>query len=204
MEIWKASTGGRDLPRPFLGNTTEGALPGDFYRPIGVWVVPHLRHAAGFSDILLVTDQENLRVQVFRLPELEFFGVFGQDQVGKGYGIAPYHDGTDFFVFITDNIPPAAFPGKIKKYKLRPDDAGIGADLLFGVGSSAGTPPLPNVESVLADLAHDRLHVCGDEGGRQNFIFRLDGSYTGVTYGDPQFEFNQEGINLYDTGGGDG
>ena len=204
IEIWNASTGARHLPRPFLGNMTESSLPGDFDRPNGVWVVPHVRHAAGFTDILLVTDQENLRVQVFRLPELDFFGVFGQDQVGKGYGIAPYHDGTDFFVFITDNIPPSGFPGKIKKYRLRPDGSGIGADLLFGVGSSGGTPPLPNVESVLADLPHDRLHVCGDEGGRQNFIFRLDGSYTGVSYGDPQFEFNQEGINLYDTGGGDG
>jgi len=204
IEIWNASTGARHTQRPFLGNTPESSLPGDFDRPNGVWVVTHVRHAAGFSDILLVTDQENLRVQVFRLPELEFFGVFGQDQVGKGYGIGPYHDGTDFFVFITDNIPPAAFPGKIKKYRLRPDGSGIGADLLFGVGSSGGTPPLPNVESVLADLAHDRLHVCGDEGGRMNFVFRLDGSYTGVSYGDPQFEFNQEGINLYDIGGGDG
>jgi hypothetical protein len=46
--------------------------------------------------------------------------------------------------------------------------------------------------------------VCGDEGGRLNRIFRLDGTYTGVSYGDPQFEFNQEGINLYDTGGGQG
>jgi 3-phytase len=204
IEVWNASTGARYAPRPFLGETPESSLPGDFDRPNGVWVIYHVPHAAGFADVLLVTDQENLRVQVFRLPDMEYFGELGTGEVGKGYGIAPYHDGTDLLVFITDNIPPAGFPGKIKKYRLRPDGAGLGGDLLSATGSSAGNPPLPNVESVVADHFHDRLHVCGDEGGSRNFIFRLDGSYTGVAYGDPQFEFNQEGINLYDTGGGRG
>src|SRR5688500_19200556 len=67
IEIWNASTGARHLPRPFLGNMTESSLPGDFDRPNGVWVIPHVRHAAGFTGILLVTDQENLRAQAFRL-----------------------------------------------------------------------------------------------------------------------------------------
>ncbi len=204
IQVWRAPTGAAYSPRPFLGGVPDGTGPGEFNRPNGVWVVYHVPHAGGFADILLVTDQTNRRVEVFRLPELEYFGEFGKDQVGKGYGISWYQDGTDFFVFITDNIPPASSPGKIKKYRLRPEGARLGADLLFGVGSSVGPPPLPNVESIAADFMNDRLHVCGDEGGRLNRIFRLDGTYTGIEYGDPQFEFDQEGINIYDTGGGRG
>jgi 3-phytase len=204
VTVWHATDGQAYAPRPFLGGVPDGSGPGELNRPNGVWVIYHVPYAGGFADVLIVTDQMNRRVEVFRLPQLDLFGEFGKDQVGKGYGIAWYQDGTDFFVYITDNIPPAAFPGKIKKYRLRPEGNGLGADLIFGVGSSAGPPPLLNVESIAADLFNDRLHVCGDEGGRFNRIFRLDGTYTGVDYGDPQFEFDQEGINIYDTGNGRG
>ena len=204
VTVWHATNGQAYAPRPFIGGVPDGSGPGELNRPNGVWVIYHVPYAGGFADVLIITDQMNLRVEVFRLPQLDLFGEFGKGQVGKGYGIAWYQDGTDFFVYITDNIPPAAFPGKIKKYRLRPDGNGLGADLIFGVGSSAGPPPLPNVESIAADFFNDRLHVCGDEGGKFNRIFRLDGTYTGVDYGDPQFEFDQEGINIYDTGNGRG
>ncbi|MBI4606483.1 MAG: hypothetical protein HY721_31345, partial [Planctomycetes bacterium] len=89
----------------------------------------------------------------------------------------------------------------IKKYRLRAEGERLGADLVFGVGARDGSPPLPNVESIAADHALDRLHLAGDEGGDFNRVFRLDVTYAGIAYGDPQFEFDQEGINLYDLGG---
>ena len=204
IQVLQADTGEPYPPKPFLGGTQDGVLPGEFNRPNGVCVLYHVPHGEEFSDVLLVTDQQNFRVQIFRLPELVSFGEFGTGEVGKGYGLASYQDGTDFFVIVTDNIPPVGAPGKIKKYRLRPEGALLGADLLFGVGSSSGDPPLPNVESIVVDLPHDRLHVCGDEGGKFNRVFRLDGTYAGITYGDPQFEYDQEGINIYDTRAGNG
>jgi 3-phytase len=204
VEVFDASTGAQYKPRPFLGGKANGSGPDDFNRPNGVWVLYHVPVSGGFADVLLVTDQENLRVKVLRLPELSYFGELGSGQVGRGYGIAWYQDGRDTFVYITDQEPPAAFPGKIKKYRLRPQGAGLGADLVAATGSATGTPPLPRVESILADPFHDRLHLCGDEGGDRVRLFRLDGTYTGTDYGEPQFEYDQEGINLYATGPGAG
>lgn len=204
VQVLRATTGEPYLARPYLGGTVAGTAPGEFDRPNGVWVIPHVPHAQGFADILLVTDQRNQRVQIFRLPGLEVFGEFGAGEVGKGYGIAWYHDGRDVFVFITDTEPPPGYPGVIKKYRLRPEGAGLGGDLVFGFGSRDGEPPLGSVESIVADHANNRLHVCGDEGGDFNRVFDLDGVYTGLEYGDPQFESDQEGVNLYDLGGPQG
>lgn len=203
LQVWLAATGEPHPTKPFLGGVADGKGPGEFNRPNGVWVIYHVPCSTGFADILLVTDQFNRRVQLFRLPDLEYFGEFGSGEIGKGYGIAWYQDGTDFFVFITDEEPPPGFPGKIKKYRLRPDGALLTADLVFGVGSGNGVPPLVNVESMFVDPIQNLLHVCGDEGGTQNFLFGLDGSYSG-TYGEGLFEFDEEAINLYDLGGGAG
>ncbi|MBI4585712.1 MAG: hypothetical protein HY717_17000 [Planctomycetes bacterium] len=207
VEVRWAENGQLYPPKPFLGGPLDSSQPGEFDRPNGVWVIYHVPHAQGFSDILLVTDQRNLRVQVFRLPQLDHFGELGTGEIGKGYGIAWYQDGRDFFIYISDDIPPADHPGKLKKYRLKPAGDKLGAELVLAFGSESGPPPLPalpNVESILADPVYNRLHVCGDEGGKFNRIFQLDGAYTGIAYGDPQFEFDQEGINLYDTGDGEG
>ncbi len=204
IEVWRAATGKVYPLRPFLGGIADGSGPGEFDRPNGVWVLYHVPFAQGFQDILLVTDQNNDRVQIIRLPELEYFGEFGNGQVGKGYGISWYQDGTDFFVYISDEEPPDEFPGKIKKYRLRPDGNRLGADFLFGFGSSGGEPNLSNVESIGADYSNNRLHVCGDEGGDRIYVFRLDGNYTDIDYGEPEFQNDQEGINIYDTGEGQG
>ncbi len=203
LQVWLAATGEPHPTKPFLGGVANGKGPGEFDRPNGVWVIYHVPCSTGFADILLVTDQLNRRVQIFRLPDLEYFGEFGSGEIGKGYGIAWYQDGTDFFVFITDVEPPPGFPGKIKKYRLRPDGALLTADLVFGFGSGNGVPALVNVESMFVDPSLNRLHVCGDEGGTQNFLFGLDGSYSG-TYGEGSFEFDEEAIDLYDLGGGAG
>lgn len=200
LQVRHATTGEPYATMPYLGDVEDGTGPGEFNRPNGVWVVYHVPHAGGFSDVLIVTDQRNERVQILRLPELEYFGEFGTGEVGKGYGLAPYHDGTDFFVFVTDQEPPSAFPGKLKKYRMRPAGDLLGADLVLAAGEEDGEPSLHNVESIVADRALNRLHVCGDEGGDQNRLFTLDGTYTGIDYGDPQFEADQEGINLYLTG----
>lgn len=175
VQVHHADTGLPYEPKPYLGGPQNSALPGEFNRPNGIWVLYHVPLGAGFSDVLLVTDQENSRVQVFRLPELTYAGEFGTGEVGRGYGIAWYTDGTDLFVYISDYTPPASSPGKVKEYRLKKVGDQLGADLVRAFGSDGGVPPIGRIESILADFAHDRLHVCGDEGGRFNRIFRLDG-----------------------------
>ena len=201
VEVRSALTGVLDPRTPFLGGIPNSPAPGQFDRPNGVWVIYHVPVGGRFADILLVTDQQNERVQAFHMPDLAYFGEFGNREILKGYGIAWYQDGTDFHVFITDNFTST---GKVKKYRLLDLGDRIGGTLELVFGQSSGTGSLANVESILVDPFHRRLHICGDEGGDFNRIYDLDGNYTGTTYGDPQFERDPEGINLYDLGGGRG
>ena len=199
IEVYLAATG---LPHdpPFIGGKPNSREPGQFDRPNAVWVLYDVPWKGSFRDILLTTEQLNSRVQVFALPELTYLSSFGVDQIERGHGLAAYEDGSSFFVYVADSL--AENNAKIKKYRLLEEEEGYGAELLRAFGVTSGPGLLyGGVESILADPAYDRLHVCGDEapGRPEVIIYDLDGDYTGINYGDPQFEFEQEGIALYET-----
>jgi myo-inositol-hexaphosphate 3-phosphohydrolase len=200
IEVYSAATGLAHAP-PFIGGEPNSEEPGQFDRPNAVWVLYDVPWKESFRDILLTTEQLNSRVQVFALPELTYLSSFGVDQIERGHGLAAYEDGSSFFVYVADSL--AANDAKIKKYRLLEEEDGYGAELLRAFGVTAGPGLLyGGVESILADPAYDRLHVCGDEapGRPEVIVYDLGGNYTGVNYGDPQFEYEQEGIALYETG----
>ncbi len=204
IEIYRAATG---LPHdpPFLGGEANSKKPGQFDRPNAVWVLYQVPLRGGFRDILLTTEQYNSRVQAFGLPDLSYLGSIGVGDISRGHGLAAYQDGFDFYVFVADSR--ASSEAKIKKYRLQEVEGGIGAELVRAFGETQGPGLLyGGVESILADPVHDRLHVCGDEapGRPETIVYDLAGRYTGVNYGDPQFEYDQEGIALYETGHGEG
>ena len=200
LEVYDAATG---LPHdpPFIGGELNSQEPGQFNRPNAVWVLYDVPWKGSFRDILLTTEQLVSRVQVFALPELTFLSSFGVGQIERGHGLAAYEDGSSFYIYVADS--QADNDAKIKKYRLLEEEEGFGAELLRAFGVTSGPGLLyGGVESILADPAYDRLHVCGDEapGRPEVIVYDLEGDYTGVNYGDPQFEYEQEGIALYETG----
>src|SRR5262245_31403873 len=200
LEVYYAATG---LPYdpPFIGGKRNSREPGQFDLPNAVWVLYDVAWKGTFRDILLTTEQLNSRVQVFALPELTYLSSFGVGEIVRGHGLAAYQDGSSFYVYVADSR--AANEAKIKKYRLLEAEQGFGAELVRAFGDKEGPGLLyGGVESILADPAYDRLHICGDEApGRPDVIvYDLAGNYTGINYGDPQFEFEQEGIALYETG----
>jgi myo-inositol-hexaphosphate 3-phosphohydrolase len=200
LEVYRAATG---LPHdvPFIGGNLNSSAPGQFNRPNAVWVLYDVPWKGSFRDILLTTEQLNSRVQVFSLPDLTYLSSFGVGEIERGHGLAAYEDGSSFYVYVADS--QANNDAKIKKYRLLETDEGFGAELVRAFGQTAGPGLLyGGVESILADPAYDRLHVCGDEapGRPEVIVYDLEGNYTGTNYGDPQFEFEQEGIALYETG----
>jgi hypothetical protein len=201
LEVYRAATG---LPHdpPFIGGKLNSREPGQFNLPNAVWVLYQVPWKGSFRDLLLTTEQLNSRVQVFALPELAYLSSFAVGEIERGHGLAAYQDGSSFYVYVADSL--AANDAKIKKYRLFETDLGFGAQLVRAFGEKAGPGLLyGGVESILADPAYDRLHVCGDEapGRPEIIVYDLGGNYTGVNYGDPQFEYEQEGIALYETGG---
>lgn len=71
----------------------EGTEPGQMDRPNGVATV---------EDLMLVVERNNRRVQVFRLPEGEPLGAFGQDVLRLPYGLTVYEDGGEYVLYVTD------------------------------------------------------------------------------------------------------
>jgi myo-inositol-hexaphosphate 3-phosphohydrolase len=200
IEVYRAATG---LPHdpPFIGGQLNSREPGQFNRPNAVWVLHDVPWKGSFRDILLTTEQLNSRVQVFALPELTYLSSLAVGQIERGHGLAAYEDGSSFFVYVADSL--ADDDAKIKKYRLLEEEEGYGAELVRAFGVTSGPGLLyGGVESILADPAYDRLHVCGDEapGRPEVIVYGLEGNYTGINYGDPQFEYEQEGIALYETG----
>ena len=210
VEVWSAVTGRPYDPMHFIGGEQNSDEAGQFDRPNAVWVVYHVPFLDEFVDILLICEQLNGRVQIFRLPELTYFGQFAAGDLSTqrvfGRGLGPYHDGEDHFVIVTDRRTTE----KIKTYRLVEEGEALGAELVSSFGDEVGEDALNIVESVLVDTAHGRIHVCGDEwrtageGIPAVRVFDLTGEYTGITYGEPQFQFDVEGIVLYETGPEDG
>jgi len=206
VEVWSAVSGRPYSPMHFIGGEQDSDEEGQFDRPNAVWVIYHIPLNDEFVDVLLVCEQLNGRVQMFRLPELTWIGQFAAGDLSTrrvfGRGLGPYDDGEDHFVIVTDRRTT----GKVKKYRLVDDGDVLGAELVGEFGDESGDDALNIVESVLVDTAHDRIHVCGDEwrtvgeGISGIRVFDVEGEYTGVTYGESDFEFDVEGIALYESG----
>jgi 3-phytase len=177
----------------------RGAGPGEFRRPNGIAVA---------GDLVLVVERDNARVQVLRLPDFEFVGVFGTESLRRPYGIAVLpRSATELDVFITDDYrgagddpPPDRELGeRVKHYRVDTAVPGIAATLVRAFGDTAGAGRLRDVESLAADPDAGVLLIA-DERARDVKVYRVDGTFTGrVLWGDV-IRHEPEGIVLYRCG----
>ncbi len=181
----------------------RGDAPRQFRRPNGVVVA---------GDLALISERDNHRVQLLRLPALDSVGVFGSDVLRSPYGLAVLAgEGGELDVYVTDNYldaglatPPAAELGeRVKHFRLTASEAGFEARLLGAFGDTSGAGVLATVESIAADSRYDRLLIADETRGVQNIkVYSLAGEFTGQTIGDGLFEGDPEGIALIERGEG--
>ena len=186
----------------------QGAFPGQFNRPNGIWVI---------DDYLFVVERDNQRVQVLSLPDLVSVATFGENDLEYPYGLwvqKVAHD--EFRVYVTDNYvagededdPDHALLGRrIKVFEVEAEGADVEGELIQVFGETSGEGVLHAVESLHGDPAHNRLLIADENEylGLDIKIYDLQGRYTGQIRGDGIFLYEPEGIALYESdvpGGG--
>lgn len=186
----------------------QGIEHGQFDRPNGVFVV---------DDYLLVVERDNRRVQVLHIPDFTPLTTFGENELGKPYGlyVQPLEEG-EYHVYVTDNYETGngeipADPDlnrRVRRYLLETDHKTAEAELDLTFGATEGAGRLYVVESIFGDPAHNTLLVADeledDARGRQVKVYDLAGAFTGTTFGTGLFKHQVEGIALYQTSDTDG
>ncbi|MDQ8184490.1 phytase [Pelagicoccus sp. SDUM812002] len=179
-----------------------GSELGQFNRPNGVWVV---------DDYMLVVERDNRRVQVVYLPTMVGIASFGEEQLGKPYGlyVKPLGQG-EYEVYVADNyetsegeIPADKDLGhRVNRYLLETAGSTADAEWESAFGAVSGDGRLYVVESIYGDPIHNRLLVAEEledsKKGRQVKVYDLDGKFTGTTFGQGIFKYQVEGIALYE------
>ncbi len=181
----------------------RGGGPGQFRRPNGVAVV---------DDLVLVTERDNGRVQLLRLPNLEHLGFIGEGVLRAPYGLALNRnlEGT-LDLYVTDNYllpdlsapPPQELGERVKHFRLDVLDSRLEARLVRSFGATSGEGVLTTVESIAVDPDSNRLLIADETRGVQNIkVYSLAGEFTGQTLGGGVFIGEPEGIALIARGEG--
>ncbi len=179
-----------------------GDGPGQFRRPNGVAVV---------DDLLLVTERDNRRVQVLRLPDFVTVSFVGVGVLRAPYGIAAFRSPRGIEVYVTDSyldpegrVPPAAALGeRVRHFLLTEGHGTVDGRLVRSFGDTSGSGVLHVVESIAADPERHRLLVADEwEGARDIKVYDLDGRFTGVVVGRGAFTAEPEGLALVRLGEG--
>lgn len=179
-----------------------GTAPGLFTRPNGVAV---------HGDLLFVSERDNRRVQVLRLPELAPLGTFGAGELRSPYGVWVHEPAPgELDAYVTDSfmegprfdiVPPfAQLAERVKHYRLRVDDAGsFDARLLRMFGETDEATALRIVESIAGDPLFDRLLIADEDQRHAQTVheYTLDGRYTGRSIAAGTFLAEPEGIALW-------
>ena len=193
---------GKELQR--VGGSGTGL--GKLERPNGIVVI---------DDLAMVVERDNHRVQVFRLPSFAPVGVFGDSVLKKPYGLAVYPaaEAGGYIVYVTDNyemadesIPPDSMLDKrIRQFRLAIGSAGLKAEPVSAFGATSGPGVLKVVESIAADVPHNRLLIAEElETASHIKVYTLDGKFTGQIIDSGLFPHQAEGIILYACGDGSG
>lgn len=181
-----------------FGETGTGPL--QFRRPNGILVL---------EDLLLVTERDNHRVQVFSLPDLKFVAFIGVEQLHKPYGLTAYRkaDGT-LRLYVTDDhaaaagreADPAIFRERVRLFELQGDAKGLKLLDQRAFGETEGPGRLYKVESILADVANGRLFVADEQGPTKGVkIYDLEGRFSGKTLDQLSYGGEPEGLALIPT-----
>lgn len=190
---------------PIAEHGSAGSNLGQFQRPNGIAVV---------DDLVLVVERDNHRVQVLRLPDFAPIGTFGQSELVKPYGLyIRKMQGQLYQVYVSDDYN-VELPGKpepnpngirkrIKRFELTLDGPKLDAKLLNAFGEHSGPNALDVVESLMGDEKTNRLMVADEDetNGLEIHVFDLEGNDTGKRLGKGTFQFQPEGIALWQTSG---
>jgi 3-phytase len=185
----------------------QGAGPGQFDRPNGVFVI---------DDLALVVERDNRRVQVLRLPDFASLGSFGSEQLRQPYGLWLQRVDGGFEVSVSDAymdasdedaVPPLEQLGqRYQRYRVSVGADAISAEHLgsFGAQDAAGAIRIP--ESLWGDPAHGRLLLSEEDtaDGTRIKVYGLDHTYAGRDLGAGLFRAQAEGIALYECVDGQG
>jgi 3-phytase len=183
-----------------VGGSGKGL--GQLDRPNGIAVI---------DDLAIVVERDNHRVQVFRMPEFKSLGTFGDSLLRVPYGLTVFADGEpgSYVVYVTDNyempdesVPPDSLLGeRVRQFRLTVRDGRAAAQPVRAFGETSGPGVLRVVESIAADVPHNRLLIAEElEGGSLIKEYTLEGKFTGRTVGVGLFPHQAEGIILYACG----
>lgn len=182
---------------------SPGPELGQFQRPNGIAVV---------DDILLVVERDNHRVQVLTLPDFTPIGAFGTAELIKPYGLyIRKMEANRYQVYVSDDYNTTS-PGKpepnpdgirkrIKRFEVSISDGAIESTLVNAFGEHTGPDALDIVESLMGDEQTNRLMVADEDetNGLEIHVFDLEGNDTGKRLGKGTFQFQPEGIALWET-----
>jgi 3-phytase len=178
-----------------------GQAPGRFLRPNGVAV---------FGNHVFVTERDNRRVQVLRLPGFEPAGTFGEQQLRSPYGIWLHEVAPgELEAFVTDSfmygerfdvVPPAhELDQRVRRYRLGFDPSGRVLARHAGAFGDTAEGALHKVESIAGDPANDRLLIADEylEHGSTLREYTLSGRHTGRSLPPESFAAEAEGVALW-------
>jgi 3-phytase len=186
----------------------QGAAPGQFDRPNGVFVI---------DDLVLAVERDNRRVQVLRLPDFTPLGSFGEAELQQPYGLWLRRGTSGYEVLVSDafmdpsdedTVPPLDQLGRrFQRYRFEVQGEVLQARQLgsFGATDAAGAIRIP--ESLWGDETHDRLLISEEDqaDGTRVKQYRLsDFGYAGSDLGAGLFRAQAEGIALYTCADGSG
>ncbi len=180
-----------------FGESGDGE--GAFSRPNGITVI---------ENLLLIVERDNRRVQVFRLPDFEPLGFFGDELLQKPYGISVAKTGKNSFdAYITDNyetpdeqIPPVEELGqRVHYFSFKIENDKVSGKHKKAFGDTEGDGILHKVESILIDEELERLLIADEYSEQRNIkIYSPEGEFTGEIIPNKYFDSEPEGIALFE------
>lgn len=186
----------------------EGAAPGQFQRPNGVFV---------WGDRLFVVERDNRRVQVLSLPGFTPLATFGESELRSPYGLWLHEPEVGHLqVWVTDNfmdgpdytvVPPLPqLAGRIKRYTVLIEDEAVSARFDGPMGDTGTAGALRVVESIVGDVANGRLLIAEEHPatGTGHRLYGFDGRYAGRDLGVGEFQAQAEGLALWACENGSG
>jgi 3-phytase len=189
----------------------KGTGLGQFNRPNGIAV---------HGDHVFVTERDNHRVQILRLPEFTPLMTFGEDILRSPYGIWVHETApgelaayvTDSFMYGKkyDRVPPLdELDERVRRFSIHTAPQGHGqlqAHYLDSFGDTTAEAALRMVESIAGDPANDRLLIADEDRRHVSTLreYTLAGSYTGRSLPDASFGAEAEGVALWSCPDGSG
>jgi 3-phytase len=185
-----------------IGEKGDGLA--QFKRPNGIWVI---------DDYLLVCERDNHRIQILTLPDFKSIGFIGDNDLIKPYGLSVYKEENKYIMYVTDQyeaedgsyLPLDSLNRRVKKYSFSINNGKINSSLAKCFGDTEGKGILFIVESIYADKVNNKILIAEEDKNQNSHkVYDLDGNFLSIVVGKKQFEYQAEGIALYDAGNGEG